>query len=545
SNSLKEKTLSPSNSTLKGDRVFSLRLFDPISCLSFKNIDKAVISPCFSLEKASIFDYINEEIILDEEVSLKDEVENEGFVWEDIKKKMLNPYCLTSLKEGKFNFSSPPSFNGRISEFLQSVRSWVSEKKGVIVCCSYSGQAERMKDLLLEANIPSVFEIPHSAFASPYFVCRIPHLNVVVAPISSGFSFDRTIVITHNEIFGKPHLFTRKFRERKITPIASISELKIGDYAVHISYGIGRYLGIKSLSVCGRIRDFLFLEYKGSDRLYIPVERIDLVEKYVGPANPLINRLGNGIWERTKKRVKEEATEYARRLLSLYAERKAHPGNRFSPDTIWQHQLEAGFIYQETPDQIKAIAEIKQDMESNKPMDRLLVGDVGFGKTEVAIRASFKAVIDGFQVAILVPTTILAHQHYNTFCERLCGFPVNIGLVSRFKKREEIREIIKGLKEGNVDIVIGTHRLLSKDISFKNLGLLIIDDEQRFGVLQKEKLKGFKKTLDYLSISATPIPRTLYFGMSSLMDVSIINTPPKGRQEILTYISKFSPEVIE
>ncbi|MEW6007192.1 MAG: transcription-repair coupling factor, partial [bacterium] len=511
-----------------GDRVFSLRLFDPISQVSFKNKEKAIISPCFSKEEGSIFDYINEGIILDVEQDLKEEAENEGFLWEEIRKKIKNPYTLTCFKEAKFKLSQPPSFNGAIEQFILSIKSWLNEGKRIIICCGYSGQGERMKDLLIESGVWSLES----------------GVSVVIAPISSGFSFDNTIVLTHNEIFGKPQFIPRKIRQRRISPIASIAELKIGDYLVHINYGIGRYLGIKSLSSYGRIRDFIALEYKDNDKLYIPAERIDLVERYIGPSNPTINRLGDGIWERTKNKVKAETLEYAKKLLSLYAERKAFLGHRFSPDTIWQNQLEAGFIHQETADQIKAIAEIKKDMESNKPMDRLLIGDVGFGKTEVALRAGFKAVMDGFQVAILTPTTILAHQHYNTFCERMSGFPINLGLLSRFNKKGE-KEIIKGLKDGGIDIVIGTHRLIQKDVSFKKLGLLIIDEEQRFGVGQKEKLKEFKKTLDCLYLSATPIPRTLYFGISSLMDVSIINTPPMGREEIITHIAEFNPELIE
>ncbi|MEW6103112.1 MAG: transcription-repair coupling factor [bacterium] len=509
-----------------GDKIFSLRLFDPISQISFKNKDKAIISPCFSERLGSIFDYLENNLIaLDEEDALKEDVENEGFLWEDIRKRIKNPYSLTSFGEAQFKISQPPSFNS-IEQFISSVKSWGKEGKRIIICCGYQGQTERMKDLLMESGVGSLGS----------------RISVVIAPISAGFSFDRTIVLTHNEIFGKPQFIPRKIR--RINPISSISELKIGNYAVHINYGIGRYLGIKSLNSCGRIRDFILLEYKDNDKLYIPCERIDLVEKYIGPSNPVINRLGDGIWERTKKKVSEDALEYAKKLLSIYAERKAFLGHRFSCDTLWQNQLETGFIHQETPDQIKAIKEIKEDMESNKPMDRLLVGDVGFGKTEIALRTGFKAVMDGFQVAILAPTTILAHQHYNTFCQRLEGFPINIGLLSRFKKKSE-KEIIEGLKNGSIDIVIGTHRLIQKDISFKNLGLLIIDEEQRFGVVQKEKLKEFKKNIDCLYISATPIPRTLYFGISNIIPVSIINTPPIGRQEIITHIEKFSPEVIE
>jgi len=524
----------PLRCEFEGDKIFSLRLFSPISFLSFKNCEKALISPIFSSESASIFDYISSEIILDGEDSLKEEVENEGFIWEDYRKKILNPYLLTPFGSPKFPISKPKSFNGEIGQFIFSIKSYLKEGKMVVICCSYLGQGERMRDLLIESDIPVILnDIKENA------------ASIVIAPISSGFSFDNTIIITHNEVFGIPQLFTRRsFKQRRINPISDINELKIGDYAVHINYGIGKYLGIKSLYSCGRTRDYLLLEYKNNDRLYVPIEMINMVEKYIGPSNPIINRLGDSIWERTKKRVKEETLDFAKRLLSIYAERKAFAGHRFSPDTIWQEELEAGFIYQETPDQIRAIKEIKMDMESEKPMDRLLIGDVGFGKTELAIRASFKAVMSGFQVAVLSPTTILAHQHYNIFCERMAPFPVKIEELSRVRKKEE-KGIINGLRDGSIDIVIGTHRLLSKDISFKNLGLLVIDEEQRFGVFQKERLKEFKKTIDVLYISATPIPRTLYLGISGIRDVSIINTPPIGRKEIVTFIEKFSPSIIE
>jgi transcription-repair coupling factor (superfamily II helicase) len=335
----------------------------------------------------------------------------------------------------------------------------------------------------------------------------------------------------------------RKFKEG--LPLSAYSSLSSGDFVVHIDFGIGRYAGLETLSIDEKKRDCLLLIYKDGDKLYVPVEKFNRIQKYIGKdGEPNLSKLGSSTWEKTKEKTKEALKEMAEELIQLYAERKAKPGYSFSVDTPWQKELESSFIYEETPDQIEAIEVIKKDMEKPVPMDRLICGDVGYGKTEVALRAAFKCVMDGKQVAVLVPTTILAQQHYTTFSERLKDYPVQVEVLSRFKSPKEQKGIIDSVEKGRIDIIIGTHRLLQKDIQFKELGLLIIDEEQRFGVTHKEKLKKFKKSVDVLTLTATPIPRTLQLSLFGAKDMSIINTPPKDRLPIQTSISRFDKELI-
>ncbi|HHY91958.1 MAG TPA: transcription-repair coupling factor, partial [Firmicutes bacterium] len=328
--------------------------------------------------------------------------------------------------------------------------------------------------------------------------------------------------------------------------VPSFTDLKVGDLVVHVVHGIGRYQGVKTLESAGSTRDYLVLEYAGNDRLYVPTDQVHLLQKYIGPEgeSPRLSKLGGNEWQRAKSRAKRSVEEMAQELLSLYARRKAAPGYAFGPDTVWQKEFEEAFPYQETPDQLKAVEEVKQDMESPHPMDRLLCGDVGYGKTEVAIRAAFKAVMEGKQVAVLVPTTILAQQHYNTFRQRLARYPVQVEMLSRFRSAAEQREILKRLRRGAIDIVIGTHRLVSKDVHFADLGLVIIDEEQRFGVKQKERLKELKATVDVLTLTATPIPRTLHLSMVGLRDMSLIQTPPEDRYPVQTYVVEYSESLV-
>jgi transcription-repair coupling factor (superfamily II helicase) len=328
--------------------------------------------------------------------------------------------------------------------------------------------------------------------------------------------------------------------------ISTFTDLKVGDLVVHVVHGIGRYQGVKTLESAGSVRDYLVLEYAGHDRLYVPTDQVHLLQKYIGPEgeNPRLSKLGGNDWQRAKSRAKRSVEEMAKELLDLYARRKATPGYAFSPDTVWQKEFEEAFPYEETPDQLKAIEEVKRDMESPHPMDRLLCGDVGYGKTEVAIRAAFKAVMDGKQVAVLVPTTILAQQHYTTFRQRLARYPIQIEMLSRFRSSEEQREILKRLKRGAIDIIIGTHRLVSKDVRFADLGLVIIDEEQRFGVRQKERLKELKASVDVLTLTATPIPRTLHLSMVGLRDMSLIQTPPEDRYPVQTYVVEYSDSLV-
>ncbi|MFS8612948.1 MAG: transcription-repair coupling factor, partial [Planifilum fulgidum] len=357
----------------------------------------------------------------------------------------------------------------------------------------------------------------------------------------------RLAVVTEGEVFTQ-----RRRRARRIAKmdyaekIKDYQDLKPGDYVVHVNHGIGRYMGIETLEVDGRHKDYLLIQYAGNDKLYVPVEQIELVQKYIGSEEkkPKVYSLGGSEWSKVKNRVRSSVKDIAAELIELYAKRQAAKGYAFSKDTPFQREFDAMFPYEETPDQLRSIEEIKRDMERDKPMDRLLCGDVGYGKTEVAIRAAFKAVMDGKQVAVLVPTTILAQQHYETFRERFADFPVEIQVLSRFRTRKEQKELIKGLKDHTVDIVIGTHRLLSKDVQFRDLGLLIIDEEQRFGVKHKEKIKQMKHNVDVLTLTATPIPRTLHMAMIGVRDLSVIETPPENRFPVQTYVLEYSAALV-
>jgi transcription-repair coupling factor (superfamily II helicase) len=319
-----------------------------------------------------------------------------------------------------------------------------------------------------------------------------------------------------------------------------------GDYVVHVTHGIGRFMGIRTLEAGGQRRDYLHIAYAGDDSLYVPVEQLDLVQRYQGPDDrpPKLSRLGGAEWSRAKERVKASVRELAEGLIKLYAARQARPGFAFGPDTPWQRDFEAAFPYEETPDQIRATEEIKRDMEAPRPMDRLLLGDVGYGKTEVALRAAFKAIMAGKQVAMLVPTTLLAEQHYATARARMAGFPIEVEVLSRFRSPADQRAVIEGLKDGRVDFVIGTHRLLGKDVAFRDLGLLIVDEEHRFGVAHKERIKQLKETVDVLTLSATPIPRTLHMTMIGIRDVSVIETPPEDRFPVETIVAEYDEDLV-
>jgi transcription-repair coupling factor (superfamily II helicase) len=337
-----------------------------------------------------------------------------------------------------------------------------------------------------------------------------------------------------------------KKRSASAAFLSDLRDLKVGDLIVHVDHGIGQFVGLKQISVAGGdvVQEFLELRYHGDAKLFVPVERLDLIQKYTGGAKPPLDRLGGTSWEKAKSKVKKAMRDMAEELLKLYAARKAVPGYAFSGDTHWQEEFEDAFAYDLTPDQATAVADIKRDMESATPMDRLLCGDVGYGKTEVAMRAAFKAVMDGKQVAVLSPTTVLASQHLKTLRERFAAFPAKIDMVSRFRTKQEIKEALENLAAGRLDIIVGTHRLLSKDVQFKDLGLLIVDEEQRFGVAHKERIKQMRKKVDVLTMTATPIPRTLNMSLVGIRDMSVIETPPKDRLAIQTNVVKFDSKVI-
>ncbi|MFC1752204.1 transcription-repair coupling factor [Thermoproteota archaeon] len=340
---------------------------------------------------------------------------------------------------------------------------------------------------------------------------------------------------------------TRSLESYEEMPLHNFIDLKKGDFVVHTTHGIGKYLGTEKIKVKNELKSHLLIEYANEDKLYVPIEKAHLVQKYISfeGRSPRLYRLGSGEWRRIKERTRKGILKVAMDLLELQAKRQTRAGYKFSKDSDWQKEFEATFTFQETPDQITATNRVKADMEALRPMDRLLCGDVGYGKTEVAMRACFKAAIDNKQVAFLVPTTILAEQHYQNFLSRLKEFPLNIAMLSRFRTKSEQKDIIKDLKDGRVDIIIGTHRLLSDDIMFKNLGLVIIDEEQKFGVRAKEKLKRMKSLVDILTLTATPIPRTLYMSLMGAKDISVINTPPGNRIPVETHVETFSHDLIK
>lgn len=375
--------------------------------------------------------------------------------------------------------------------------------------------------------------------------------QIVQGNLQTGFELptSKLVVITESEMFTQKQRKAARRVDKKLDNaerIKSYTELKVGDYVVHQSHGIGKYVGIGTLQIGGIHRDYLHIVYAGGDKLSVPVDQVDLIQKYVGSEDkePKINKLGGTEWTKAKAKARSSVKDIADDLIKLYAERQATVGYGFSKDTSYQQEFEAMFPYEETQDQLRAIQEIKKDMEQPRPMDRLLCGDVGYGKTEVAVRAAFKAAMDGKQVAILVPTTILAQQHYETFKERFNGYPINVSVLSRFRTRKEQNDTIKGLKNGTIDVVIGTHRILSQDIVFNSLGLVIVDEEQRFGVTHKEKLKQLKTSVDVLTLTATPIPRTLHMSMLGVRDLSVIETPPENRFPVQTYVLEYSPNLV-
>ncbi len=430
-------------------------------------------------------------------------------------------------------FQGVPSYGARLDLALDDCLALLRQGERVLLT---THQADRLTELLAEREVvvtprETVAEVPPRG-----------GIAVVRGTLAEGWRADplQLVVLSDAEVFGwaKPRPVARR---RRSVPAVLLSDLAIGDYVVHVDHGIGLYHGVTRLTVDGVERDYLVLEYAAGDRMFVPTDQADKVSRYRGAGEepPTLHRLGTQDWARAKERVKASARDIAKELLEIYASRQLAPGHRYASDSPWQAELEASFPYAETPDQLQAVAEVKADMESAKPMDRLICGDVGYGKTEVALRAAFKAVVEGKQVAVLVPTTVLAQQHYATFRERLQAFPVRVEVLSRFRRPREQRAVVAGLAAGTIDICIGTHRLLQKDVSFKDLGLLIIDEEHRFGVAHKEQLKKLRRDVDVLTLSATPIPRTLYMSLAGVRDMSTIATPPEERLPIKTFLSEY------
>jgi transcription-repair coupling factor (superfamily II helicase) len=420
-----------------------------------------------------------------------------------------------------------PSFKDRIKDFIEQLKSWQKEGNSVVLTISSEGKATRFKELLLGYDVV---------------------LEVVVGDLSNGINLteSKTIFVSEHEIFGQQHKKKYKLTTGKQTFYRGLKDLKEGDLVVHVDYGIGLYQGEKDLEVEGGSGEFLDLLYADDEKLYLPVERLNLIQKYsgAGQGSPSLDKIGGVKWKKQKEKVKKSIKEMAEDLLKLYAAREIVKGHAYQEDSDLHRQFADAFEFVETEHQLKAIEDVLADMEKDKPMDRLICGDVGYGKTEVAMRAALKAVSDSKQVAFLVPTTILAQQHLNTFNKRFEGYPVKIDMLNRFRPPKIQKEIIKKVELGEVDVIIGTHRILQKDIKFKDLGLIVIDEEQRFGVKHKEKLKKLRKKVEVLTLTATPIPRTLHFSLMGVRDLSVIETPPKDRLAIKTYIHKFNEAAI-
>ncbi len=439
---------------------------------------------------------------------------------------------------------------GALQPLIERLQRWRDERVACAVACGSLGQADRLKRLLQDRGVGvRIHPEPLGDPSRLYDPAVSAHL--FTHEVSAGFVDPGGFaLLSDEEIFGA-RARRRRVRARRPTGIseafaAGFKDLTEGDLVVHTDFGICRYAGLTTMEVRGVKADFLVLEFAGRDKVYLPVSRMRLVQKFTGgdPSKVSLDKLGGTSWEKTKRRVKEELLKMAADLLNIYAARRAHPGTAFSPPDRYFRQFEADFDFEETPDQDKAIADVLRDMQKDEPMDRLVCGDVGYGKTEVAMRAAFKAVLDGKQVAVLVPTTVLAQQHFHTFRKRFDGYPVTIEVVSGLRKANEVREVLKRVKEGRVDILIGTHKLLGGSVGFKDLGLLVVDEEQRFGVKQKEQIKKFRSQVDVLTLTATPIPRTLNMAMSGIRDMSIIATPPQDRRAIRTFVQKFDAAAI-
>ena len=457
--------------------------------------------------------------------------------------KPINDFNVKSIVN--FDVREVPSFNAKVNELAEEINRLKYNGYKIVLATNTYDRAKKLNSDLLDLGIECTITQDRDI--------EIKSSQVIIIPgrISSGFEYKsiKFIIITDNEMIGvhKRTSTSKSKKNKKGQKIESFLELNIGDYVVHENSGVGRYTGIEQITVNSIKKDYMKIVYQGGDNLYVPIDQMDKVQKYIGVEEDKVklNKLGTNEWTRAKAKVKKEIEDMTKDLIELYAKREKVKGYSFSKDTPWQQEFESLFPHQETDDQLKAIEETKQDMESDKVMDRLICGDVGYGKTEVAIRAIFKACMDQKQVAVLVPTTILAQQHYNTFKDRFENYPIRVEVLSRFKTPKQQKQIIEDARKGLVDVLIGTHRIISKDINFPNLGLVVIDEEQRFGVKHKESLKQIKSTVDVLTLSATPIPRTLHMSLSGIRDMSVIEEPPLERHPVITYVTESKESIIQ
>ncbi len=552
------------------DEIDSIREFSIDSMRSVRNIDDVSVLPLKkldSLKKSSMFlSYLSSDgvVVFDEPRRIRDdihkcvtenpEIKKDIFSWEEMVEGA-SPYntIYATLMLQKIHDAEPDNivsvaarsiapYQRQFHLLIDDVRDWVKQGTRVLMFMGDETKASSMREMLASHRIPSVL-IDNPDELSDKAV------TVTKGQLQSGFELAgaHLVVITDRDIFGHQK---KKLRAPSISPenrISHFREINVGDYVVHQNHGIGKYLGVVTMDVGGVKRDYLHIKYGGDDKLFVPTDQVHLLQKYIGPEGeiPRLHRMGGADWAKAKAKAKASVEDIAKDLVKLYAKRRELTGIAFPPDSPWQREFEEAFPYEETEDQLKAVDEIKADMEKPRPMDRLLCGDVGFGKTEVAIRAAFKAVMGGYQVAVLVPTTVLAEQHFKTFSERFMDFGPTIDLVCRFRTAKEQRATFKNVKEGKVDILIGTHAILNqKKVQFKNLGLLIVDEEQRFGVKQKEKIKTIAAGIDVLTLSATPIPRTLHMSLVGARDMSVIETPPAERYPIQTYVVEANDEMI-
>ena len=435
------------------------------------------------------------------------------------------------------------SYNNSFDQLIKDLEHWKKQNYRILLLSSSTTRAKRLAENIKDYGLLAYFAADFDRTIAP------GEIMVASGRLGNGFEYPtlKFVVLSEKDIFKERKAKKPKKKSQYSgQKINSLSEISVGDYVVHEKYGLGIYRGMEKIESDGITKDYINIEYKDASNLFVPASQLELIQKYsnLSARKPKLNKLGGTEWEKTKSRVRSQVQIAAQDLVKLYAERQAKEGYAYGKDTVWQKEFEELFPYEETEDQLSAIEDTKRDMESHRIMDRLICGDVGYGKTEVAIRAAFKAVMDSKQVVYLVPTTILAQQHYNSFKERMEHYPVEIAMLSRFCTQKEQKRIFDGLKNGTIDIVIGTHKVLSKNIKYKNLGLLIIDEEQRFGVKQKEKIKQLKKDVDVLALSATPIPRTLHMSLAGIRDMSVLEVPPVDRRAIQTYVMEYNEELV-
>ena len=535
-----------------GDEVESLRAFDPTSQRSVGVVDALVVLPLVGADEgtASLVAYLpGDTLVALEDPALLEAPPDDAPSAEPLAALLsefqrLEMPLLGAGGPAEMSVSmgarSVGGFRGQFKALAAEIQGWRAEGFLVRLVVDDDRQADRLRQMLSEHGLEAW---PQGTLFGP------EGLSVLVGECGAGFQLPALglVVLSEQEIFGAQRRRLRRPMFQRGAAIAAFTDLAPNDLVVHEMHGIARYHGLRTLATDGRDADFLLLEYADGGRLYLPVERLDLISKYMGASEGAarLDKLGGGAWARVKESVRAALRQMAEELLRLYAARSVVERPAFSADSAWQGEFEAAFRFEETRDQLRAIEDAKADMSSGRPMDRLVAGDVGYGKTEVALRAAFKAVADGRQVAVLVPTTVLAQQHWNTFTERFGPFPARVELLSRFRSPKEQKAVVQGLANGSVDVVIGTHRLLSKDVAFKNLGLLVIDEEHRFGVAHKERIKGLRTAVDVLTLTATPIPRTLNMAMSGVRDLSVIETPPLDRLPVETVVTAFSRGVVK